>query len=400
MPIRERFNGFQVEVNSKKALEGFKRVRVQVNGDRAAALLVEQEIKENLRVYGKHPVGPQDLPLDAPEPKKPERVGTLRLATGLALTTHWAGTPYAKTVNWVVWSLVRFFEEVRGVYDIDDIRSADIDALVTDCKSRGNTANTINKRLSMLSVVNTVALERTPPLASIRLPLKRQKSRPVEKWWLRPEDLERLLDWYRGSKNDPIFADFIEVIVREGLRPSEALGLEARHLSDLETDTPWLKVPGTKTAGSEAAIPVYPDAVELMRRCAKRSHVERTGKLFPYTWRQASDRWNEARAYLGVSDVTSATLRALRRTFAYYANQRSMPTRTIQKVLRHETITTTEGYLRLTGTNELEQSRDYFATATPKVEEQVDPIMRVIAAYKATGAAPEEVAKFTKEMLR
>ena len=115
MPYRERHNGYQVEVNSRKALPGFKRIRVQVQGDEAEAVRVEQEIKEALRVYGQYPVTEGTPALSEVTPARQTQIGTLRLATGLALATHWAGAVYASTVNRVMWNTVSFFEDVRGV---------------------------------------------------------------------------------------------------------------------------------------------------------------------------------------------------------------------------------------------------------------------------------------------
>ncbi len=85
-------------------------------------------------------------------------------------------------------------------------------------------------------------------------------------------------------------------------------------------------------------------------------------------------------------------MKALRRTFAWYANNRGMPTSTLQKVLRHKGIGTTAGYLDLVGDGTLKDSRKYFDsdstqmhTDTPKHEPAKTNVADVIAAYAATG---------------
>lgn len=398
MTIRERSGGYQVEVNNAKALPKFRRIRKQINGSFAEAKRLETEIQDALETYRKWPIEGGDRPFVDPEATR--KVGTLRLAAGIALHTHWAGTDWGKTVGICLNGIIRYFEEVCGVYDLDNITSDHLDAFVQDCRSRGNKPTTINKNLSMLSVVNSVALERKPPLCSGKLPIKKVRVTAETKWWLKPEKYEEVIKWLTEEKGDPIFADFISMMVRQGLRPMETLRLTPSSFSGMDTKKPWLQVPGTKTSEAGNAIPVYQR--ELVERCLKRANAMGWKTLFPYTRRQASDRWNEVRAYLGVSDIETATLRALRRTFAHYATTiHGMPTGTLQKVLRHRTITTTAGYLNLVGNDDVDGSRRYFDEEPEEGSGgQAFDIQNAIKAFKSTGATPEEVAKFTKEMMR
>lgn len=397
MTIRPRTSGWQVEVNCASALPKYRRVRVQHNGSRESAELLEKEIAAALRSYRKWPVEDGDEVYVNSTTTRSK--GTLRECMELALKTRWAGTRWGETVEVCLRSIVRFFEERRGVYDLDDMTSADVDAFVADCRSRGNTAVTINKNLSMLSVLYEVGSKRTPKLCTTRVDLPRLRPEPIEKWWLRPEDFEKAVAWLRVEKGDPLFADLIEMMVYQGLRVEETLRLSVRDFTGLDTDKPWLKVPGTKTKKAGSSIPVFGWSLELCERCLQRCKVLRQDRLFPYTRRQASDRWNEVRAYLGVSDVKTATLKALRRTFAYYATTKGkMPTKTLQDVLRHETITTTQGYLELTGGEQMEHARDYLKGDTKP--SNGDMLKAAIEAFKAAGASPEEVARFTKEMLK
>lgn len=388
MPIGKRYSGYLVTVN-----RGGKRVRKQFNGTYVDAKALEDEIGRALEVYGKWPIEADDLPLEEQTIKR--RNGTLRIATELALNTHWKGTAYREKVDTVIWNVVVFFED-RGKADLDAIESEDIDAFIEWCRNRGNKGITINKRISMLSVISNLACKRIPPLATRRLPLRRVKESAGEKWWLRPDDLEDVLDWLHGANPDPLFADYISMMVLQGLRVSEAHKLEPRHFTDMNTKEPWLQVPGTKTTEAGNSIPVFEDTIELVKRCLERCSRNRWTFLFPMTERQLRKRWNEVRVFLGVRDVDSATLRSLRRTFAYYANSRGMPTRTLQKILRHETITTTEGYLKLVGTQEADQARDFMMK---KQDEDGSGLAGAMAAYRETGASPEEVARFVKELM-
>jgi len=94
-------------------------------------------------------------------------------------------------------------------------------------------------------------------------------------------------------------------------------------------------------------------------------------------------------------------MKSLRRTFAWYANSRGMPTSALQKVLRHKGIGTTAGYLDLVGGGELEQSRKYFeAIRDPAPEPPRSNVAAIIQAYPQTpGITPEDVARFAKELM-
>lgn len=300
--------------------------------------------------------------------------------------------------------------------NFEQVTTEDIEALIKwERDELKNSASTINHHLSYLSVVNNYALKRVPPITKTRMPIERVPQPRVEKWWLRPEDLKKALAWLEDNR-DPLFADYIQVLCFQGLRPEEALKLTVRSFTGLDGDEPWIilgaNTAGRKTDNSSNSIALFDIAVPVVRRAIERAEAHKWDLLFPLSQSQARDRWNDVREVLGVSDVSSATLRALRRTFAYYANLSGMPTRTLQKVLRHSTITTTEGYLTLVGTDEVGQARGFMKAVpspdhltqstqmTPSVPSGGNDIKDMIAAFRDTGATPTEVAQFVKELMR
>lgn len=405
MTIRPRHGAWQVEVNYAKALEGYRRVRVQFQGEEVDAKAHEQAILKALEVYGKWPVEEGDRPLATSEQRK---TGNLRIAAQLALDTHWKDMPSGPKVEQSIWPVVEFFEKDRKKLDIEDIDSEDMDALIKwEQVERGNSNSTINHHLSYLSTINEVAIKRKPPVCSPNavMPIERLPVAIKEKWWLRIEDLERVTEWFR-ERGDALFADLIEIIAKQGFRIEEALRLEVRHFTALDTEEPWILVPGTKTEKSQGSIPLFDFARPVVDRCLERAKRNRWKTLFPMTLRQARERWLLAREFLGVSHIPTSTMRALRRTFAAYANGVDMTTRNIQKVLRHSTIVTTEGYLQLTGSNELEGARNSMkkigtvVTILPEAHANDNSLAASIAAYRASGATPAEVAQFVKEMMK
>ena len=394
MSVRPRGPSWQIEVYYSKALPGFKRVRTTFKGSRAEAESLEAEILANLQSFGKHPVERGDKKLSA------QLRGTMRIALKLAWETHWREMSYGEKAHTSATVDIDFLEQ-RGKFNFEDVTSEDMDALVKYHQDeRGNSNNTINHHLSYLSTVNKVAMERKPALTNVKLPIKKLPMKVQEKWWLTPEDLQKATVWLE-ERNDPLFADVIRMVVYQGFRVEEVLRLEPRHFTGLDTEEPWVRVPGTKTEGSQGAIAVFDGAMPTVRRSLERAKAHGWKFLFPLTDKQARARWNEVREFLGVSHIKTATMRALRRTFAHYANLAGMPTRTLQKTLRHSSISTTEGYLTLTGADETGQARRYMKAASEivvKEQHQVDDLKEVLAAYRAAGATPREIAELIKEM--
>jgi len=301
---------------------------------------------------------------------------------------------------------VEFLEE-RGKPDIDMVESEDIDKLTDHLRAKKLSPSSINKYLGALRVVNTVALKRIPPLATITLPIPHVAGKRIEKWWLRPDDHKRVVTALRDPRDlelvtDPLFADVIDIIVYQGLRVEEVLRMDKRMFHGLDGKSPWFNPAGTKTSDAQNAIPVYPESVDPINRAIQRQEENRWSRMFPLTPRQAGDRWNHVREYLGVTDIPTATMKSLRRTFAWYANSRGMPTATLQKVLRHKGIATTAGYLELVGAGELEQSRRYFEQDSTTIQQEAPKsnVGAIIRAYAETpGVTPEDVARFAKELM-
>lgn len=403
MTIRPKGSRWETDVAFKQALPGFQRIRRTV-GTEAEAQALHAEIIETLEVYGKWPVGPRDKPRDL-KPKQTTggtKTGTLRTAAEIAMDTHWKGTPYAKAVQFQIWPCVKWFED-HNCPNLDDITSLHLDKFIASRREAGNTANTINKYLSILGVLNTMGLERSPPLCRKKLPIKRLRVARVEKWWLHPDRLEELVPWLQ-SRGEATFADLVQIICHQGFRVEEALRLRERHFVELRGASPRVMVPGTKTDKSRRTIPVFDSSKDIVERSLKRAQDNQWPLLFPMTVRQARLKWDECREYLGVLEVKSSTMRSLRRTFAAYANAKGMPTKTLQDILGHETITTTEGYLDLVGSNRTEDARRFMASTDPPKQPVAETpkldLAAAIQAYVATGASPEQVASFVKEMMK
>ena len=145
------------------------------------------------------------------------------------------------------------------------------------------------------------------------------------------------------APTDLILADFIDWTVWTGLRVEESLRLRR---SSFANGFRSVTVPGLKTLGSQATLPISSDATALAKRIFAGSSGD--ALMFPVCYRQLSRRWRVVMKTMGV-DHPMATLKALRRSAARYLTVGGMPLDILRQYLRHNSVATTMGYLRLTG---------------------------------------------------
>lgn len=346
MTIVQRGNSWQVAVSWK-----MKRVRLAVRGTKEEAQDKHDEITRSLKKYGTWPPSEgttRKAPL-TPHYHHPdhaihiEKKGTIGKAGRYTLDHAWKDTRYKG--HSYLYSITDYLINKEGLLDLNEVTKQHIDKFVSSRIADGIAPSTINKYLSALKICYDTAMNHTPPLCT-RIPqMKRVRNTKVLKWWLQPERMTELLAWCRGPGMLYETADVIELICRTGLRVEEALALTNEH----RVGPHALMIPGTKTKGAQATIPISKEAAELLARRAEGAGAGSYSLLFPIKYRQLAYDWDACRAFLGAEDVPTATLKSLRRTFAKLAEDKGLSTETIRKILRHESITTTQEYLRLVG---------------------------------------------------
>jgi integrase len=270
----------------------------------------------------------------------------LRYAAHLVLEEHYKRTS-------------RYNHSRRAYADLCDLfPDADVETLSTTMlrqwvgrmEARGNKASTINANLSTIGVM-LEHLDVSDPCRVPYLPKRKEL-----KWWLSPEVEQQATAWMAAKGYDDL-RDFMRFVVLTGLRVKEALRCGRMHFTGIGTDRPTLSVPGTKTAMAQAAIPLLPEAAALVRiRMGDAGGPE--DYLFKVRYHTLQTQWMECRKALGITSTT-ATLKSFRRSFARVASDRGTPTEIIQKLLRHEMISTTMDYLRLTGGSDVERMRQW-----------------------------------------
>ncbi len=173
---------------------------------------------------------------------------------------------------------------------------------------------------------------------------------PPRKWFLREEDEEKLVACTGLS---PVSRCFIAWTCATGLRIEESLRLKWR---DVRFPDCVVDVPGTKTLGSAAPLPLSNEARAVLG-IVWTHHANPTDPVFPIDYRALRREWQIAREYLGYADVPTATLKALRRSFARRAHLKGMPADVLRQYLRHGSLKTTMGYLHLVGGYSHEEMR-------------------------------------------
>lgn len=210
---------------------------------------------------------------------------------------------------------------------------------VTAWQAEGLSPRSINYRVSVLRKLGVAEIKGVRRIRH-------------QKWWLRPEDRAELTRWLpTQGRHGAELHDLIEWTCLTGLRIEESLRVERRHFMDLLTRQPHLTIPGTKTArAGNVTLRIALPAAEIAARRLGLVATNMSQRLFPSGYRTMCITWQKAREHLGVSDVPTATLRALRRTAARHLHvEIGMPLDMVRDYLRHEDISTTQEYLRLTG---------------------------------------------------
>jgi integrase len=287
----------------------------------------------------------------APDPKL-QRM-TLREAFTEVLENRWAGRRCeAAHASQCRIAMVEVAQEAMGSKSstadyfvrVCDVTQAHLRPCVRRWTARHLAYNTIAKRLMCLSALG-VDVKGCYPHNPKQL-----------KWWLPPAEEDRLMAWLeqrrtagRVTANELLAGDFVRWTTKCGLRVEESLAL-TWSMCHQRPDGGWsITVPGRKTNGAQATIPLSSEASAVLsyRRGQSGGASE---FVFPISYGALREVWQVFREVLGVSGVKGATLKSLRRTAARHLHvERNMPLDVVRQYLRHSDVSTTMGYLRLVG---------------------------------------------------
>ncbi len=237
-----------------------------------------------------------------------------------------------------------------GIADIKELRPADLRAFLAHRRTGGAGARTLGRGLaglrSLLRFLERRGQVNAAGAAALRAP-KQPKSLPKP---LTAQDARRVVSTNEQLAEEPWIAArnaaVLTLLYGSGLRISEALGLGGGELSN-DGDT-ILRITGK--GGKTRLVPVLPVALkavsEYRRLCPYRIDAE--GPLFrgarggPLNPAIVQREMQKLRSALNLPDT--ATPHALRHSFATHLLGRGGDLRTIQELLGHASLSTTQIY--------------------------------------------------------
>jgi integrase/recombinase XerC len=237
-----------------------------------------------------------------------------------------------------------------GISDIADLRPADLRGFLAQRRAGGAGARTLGRGLagirSLLRFLERRGLVNAAGAAALRAP-KQPKSLPKP---LTAVDAKRVVSVEGQLAEEPWIAArnaaVLTLLYGSGLRISEALGLSGAELSS-PGDT-VLRITGK--GGKTRLVPVLPVALkavaEYRRLCPY--HLDPQGLLFrgarggPLNPAIVQREMARLRSALNLPDT--ATPHALRHSFATHLLGRGGDLRTIQELLGHASLSTTQVY--------------------------------------------------------
>jgi integrase/recombinase XerC len=237
-----------------------------------------------------------------------------------------------------------------GIAEIADLRPADLRAFLTQRRMTGAGARTLGRGLagvrSLLRYLERRGLVNAAGAAALRAP-KQPKSLPKP---LTAPDAKRVVAADEQLAEEPWIAArdaaVLTLLYGSGLRISEALGLKGADLAS-PGDT-VLRVTGK--GGKTRLVPVLPAALQAVAEYRKLCpyHLDADGALFRGARGGALDpailqrAMRKMRSALNLPDT--ATPHALRHSFATHLLGRGGDLRTIQELLGHASLSTTQIY--------------------------------------------------------
>ena len=270
---------------------------------------------------------------------------------------------------------LRAFEAYFKNLDDHDVSWASVDAdIIRDwmesMMDKGNTAASINRRLSALRSLYRFALSRhlveRDPAHGITGP-KKQKPLPQ---YVREAEMDKLLDSTAWGEeyNNVRMRTIILMFYQTGARVSELIGLDD---DDLDFDSHQLKVTGKRD--KQRIIPFGDELEEALKgymRLRDEQTERRSGALFVdqkgERLKYAQVRREVRQSLSQVSSLKKRSPHVLRHTFATAMLNNEAGLESVKKLLGHESLSTTEIYTHTT----FEQLKRAYENAHPRKTNQ------------------------------
>jgi integrase/recombinase XerC len=274
-------------------------------------------------------------------------------------------------------TLISYETDLRGFWDFmqtdfqvsepKEVRSALVRSWLASLKADGQTAKTINRKISALKSYFKHLMRNgviaTTPMASIVAP-KQSKRLPM---FVEVKDTETLFshvsftdDW-KGITTRLI----LEILYNTGIRQAELVGLRSDQVDHAQS---YIKVLGK--GGKERIIPVSNDLLALISAYeqAKKDrfeHADTVHLLVKEDGRPLYPKWVYlvVKQYLSlITTIEKRSPHILRHTFATHLSNAGADLNAVKELLGHSSLAATQVYTH----NTIEKLKDIYKKAHPK----------------------------------
>lgn len=320
MAVTPRGKKWQVSVGSGK-----DRIRFTVDSEEEGLLIYQQELMKRKRAA----LGLSEQTPEEPVPTRP--VITMMRLMDMACRTKWRMAADGPARNASI--IVRMLGERTPVHEITRER---IHELIEELYEQGNTGATINRKLSALSVMLTIAedegwIERAP-----KLPRQKESEHRIR--FFNAEEENEMLAVCAKLGMDTL-AEFIQFAIDTGFRRSEALNVSIR---DCENGNAVLHAGETKS-GRGRSVPLTTRCKEIVKRRKARGFDKVFDDLNEYQLRR---QWEVLRDNVR-NPGDHFLVHTLRHTCASRLAIAGENATFIQTWMGHSTILVTQRYMHL-----------------------------------------------------
>lgn len=325
MPIYKRGSGFMVSVGS-----GENRLRESYKTKQEAEV-AELEALTRLKLTGS-PLKPSGRPLEAsPSPeRKVDKGKTLKDAFDITWRLRWKDSKSASTFNYHVTSIFRSIKRDTPLSEINPLMVLEV---IEEWEDEGNNGSTVNRKVSALSTMLTVAAEQGW-CAFPKLPRRTEGKHRVR--WVDEDEEQTILSWCRKLELHDLH-DLVIVAIDTGFRRSELLGLVSRDLVNGQLHLH----PGQTKSDKGRAVPVTQRVAEVIKRRAGGR------RIFEMSTETLRSHWKALRKAMRLEEDPQFVFHCLRHTCASRLVQNGVPLAVVQAWMGHATIVTTMRYAHL-----------------------------------------------------
>jgi len=217
---------------------------------------------------------------------------------------------------------------------LTDITTDVLDQYVISLERMGNSPGTINRKLSIISVVLHHSARRKDLTSVPHIP--RQGEPPTRFRWYTEDEQRKILEACKAN-NNPEFFRLIVILFDTGMRISEALGLTRDNVL-LDKNMIVLHEGETKNDAARS-IPMTSRVHKLL------ASTDTNNWYFSMNYDAACKEWHGVRNSIGMGK--GDILHAMRHTFCSRLSQNGSDLRRIQELAGHKDLSTTQRYTHL-----------------------------------------------------